>query len=497
MFGILTELLKRYFKSAYISLIPGILNVILGVYLLFLIKNNYISGLYGIILTFSLGVFFSFTQEFLLHRTAHSIGIDLRRRVTENLVFTTSSIYSQHHALENSQWITTSVISLLRSFSRRYLQILIFGSLLLYLNWKLTLILMLALPLIGFSSLYLGKLTAAGREHMFNDDSLLYSTESSILQNKDIIKTMGSLNQLSDFHKNVSHDFFSSGLRYLRINSIISPVSLLIFILMLVTSLIFFRGGNYTLGEIFSFIAGLTYLYNPLSGISSDTILIINLLNMPVNLFTKPDLNLVSEEFSSLRIDNLSFTYDKNTVLTVNNLLLKKGNCLIITGNNGAGKSTLIKIICGLLPAKGIVFNDDVSLRNIKVAYSPQKPEVFFRDSLFTRNPGSTDFNINEFDNMIALFKIKHLFDRSPINFTSDKLSPGEKKKISLCRVFSYDRNLLVFDEPTSGLDSDSISVFVEQIDKSKKLGKSIIITTHDRTFSDYFKNCKSLHLHD
>ena len=77
-----------------------------------------------------------------------------------------------------------------------------------------------------------------------------------------------------------------------------------------------------------------------------------------------------------LRANNISASYDKNTVLKNVSFSLSEGELLSVIGENGSGKSTLIKCILGLKDTTlgDILYADD--LKTCEIGYLPQNPEI-------------------------------------------------------------------------------------------------------------------------
>ena len=74
---------------------------------------------------------------------------------------------------------------------------------------------------------------------------------------------------------------------------------------------------------------------------------------------------------SSLKIDKLSFSYDKNVVLDNISFEVEKGEYITLMGHNGSGKSTLAKLIMGLLENKnGSIYIDDIEMKETRNCFS-------------------------------------------------------------------------------------------------------------------------------
>lgn len=87
-------------------------------------------------------------------------------------------------------------------------------------------------------------------------------------------------------------------------------------------------------------------------------------------------------------------------------------------------------------------------------------------------------------DGMKKIYASKDVFDYSvemaiDTNAYINTMSKGMRQKIALLQLLSSGRNLLVIDEPMSGLDNESQDCLIKMLDKQRKAGKTIIVSTH------------------
>ncbi|MEO0297037.1 MAG: ABC transporter ATP-binding protein [candidate division WOR-3 bacterium] len=184
-----------------------------------------------------------------------------------------------------------------------------------------------------------------------------------------------------------------------------------------------------------------------------------------------------------IEIIDLRFSYeDKKEVLKGINLKVYENETLSIIGENGSGKTTFLLCIAGLLKYKGKILIDgkefNESLRK-KIGFLFENPD----DSLFMPKvyddvafaPKNFGFNGN-LDEIVkdALKKagVSGFEERIPHH-----LSFGEKKKVSLATILSYNPEIFLLDEPTLGLSPKSRKEFIKLI---KNLKGTKIIATHD-----------------
>ncbi len=197
---------------------------------------------------------------------------------------------------------------------------------------------------------------------------------------------------------------------------------------------------------------------------------------------------------TAIEIKNLFYAYEKEYVLKNINIHIKKGEIVAILGENGAGKTTLIKHFNGLLkPTKGDVYVLGKNTKNVSVAELSKHVGIVFQNpdhQLFSENvEKEIEFAMVNFgfekkyikrriDWALKLMGLEKYRSRSPYT-----LSIGERKRLTLAAVLSYDPDILVLDEPTAGQDFIQKEKIAELMNLLKHRKKTIIIVTHDIEF--------------
>jgi ABC-2 type transport system ATP-binding protein len=183
-----------------------------------------------------------------------------------------------------------------------------------------------------------------------------------------------------------------------------------------------------------------------------------------------------------LTIDNISFGYRKDPVISDFSLSLEKGTICGLLGPNGTGKTTLLYLISGLLKAdKGTVNYN---------GFTPLKRDVEFLSDIFIvpeefRLPSCTlkdyvdvnskfypNFSMEDMREYLTTFEL-------PDDIHLGRLSMGQKKKVFISFALACNTSLLLLDEPTNGLDIPGKRLFRQALVKSMSDEKTVIISTH------------------
>ena len=190
-----------------------------------------------------------------------------------------------------------------------------------------------------------------------------------------------------------------------------------------------------------------------------------------------------------LKIDNMTVAYaDGKTALEDVTCILDEGKSYALLGANGAGKSTFMKALLGLVPIKsGAAQIDEINVEPKNLSNIRKVAGLVFQnsdDQLFSASveddiafgPANIGIAGDELKNLTELylkkFDIAHLRKRSP-----QRLSEGEKKRVSLCAVLAMNPKVLMLDEPTAQLDARGKR---EITDILAALPQTLIMAAHD-----------------
>ena len=178
-----------------------------------------------------------------------------------------------------------------------------------------------------------------------------------------------------------------------------------------------------------------------------------------------------------LRMSEITKSYDGSfNVLDNLELLLEKGERLVVAGHNGAGKSTLLRIVAGV--DKDFTGNIETGA-GVSIGY-------FSQDNAETiSGTASVLEHIESIAPLELIPKVRDmlgafLFRGDDVNKPLNVLSGGEKTRVALLQLLLRPVNLLILDEPTNHLDMHSKDVLLSAL---KDFGGTVIFVSHDRGF--------------
>jgi len=188
---------------------------------------------------------------------------------------------------------------------------------------------------------------------------------------------------------------------------------------------------------------------------------------------------------SKLEIKDLSVTFETEIIRDIS-LKVDEGEIVSIIGPSGCGKSTLFNVISGILDQDKGLIEIDGSIENQRqgrFGYMFQEPLLF--PWLKVLENVMLGFEIKGLEKKLAKTKAVDLLKKFDLfrqaNFYPDSLSGGMKQKAALLRTIAFNSDLLLLDEPFGSLDAITRSnLHLYLLDIWKKLGLTIIFTTHD-----------------
>lgn len=178
-----------------------------------------------------------------------------------------------------------------------------------------------------------------------------------------------------------------------------------------------------------------------------------------------------------LKVNNVSFNYPEKDKLYDNlSFVINNRERFLIVGENGVGKSTLLKLIVGKLkPCDGSIWYGSKT----DIAYYAQELELLDENKTILENVDTKGYSDKELRTLLGNF----LFYGDDVFKKISVLSPGEKARVTLCKIMLERANLLILDEPTNHLDPETQVVIAENF---KNYEGTIIMVSHNPSFTSH-----------
>jgi ABC-type bacteriocin/lantibiotic exporter with double-glycine peptidase domain len=379
-------------------------------------------------------------------------------------------------------------------------------SILFFLNWRLTIVSILVLPLFYLvTKLYSGGIRKLSKELMEKGAILSKQIQDS-LSGVDVVKVFcAEERETKKIHHHLE-DLKKSNIKRNFISTFSSELMSLIgatggFIVLWYGGLSIIKG-TFTIGSYIAFTGYLAKLYGPTYIIAVMGVILqpaLTTLNRISELFKlvgeeddKKKKIKISEIRDKIEFKNVTFSYGSRNALKNINFTIAKGEKVLITGPNGSGKSTIIKLILGLYKIKkGEILIDnhninDISFSSVRERISVVSQNVFlFNDTiqnniLFSK-PEARIEDIEKTTKLAGSYDFIKKLDKGMetiIGESGRNISGGERQKISIARALLRDSDLIIFDEATSQQDAQSIEI-IEKLINDKFRDKICIIISH------------------
>ena len=172
----------------------------------------------------------------------------------------------------------------------------------------------------------------------------------------------------------------------------------------------------------------------------------------------------------SIKLDNITFTYDQHPVLANASLEIPVGSLTTLIGPSGSGKTTVVDLIIGLLkPQSGNVLLDDTPLPSLDlkawrqmIGYVPQETLLLHDSILHNVTLGDPELSENDAVQALKSAGAWEFVERMPAGIHSTvgergtKISGGQRQRIMIARALVHKPALLILDEATSALDPEN-----------------------------------------
>jgi ATP-binding cassette subfamily C protein len=381
------------------------------------------------------------------------------------------------------------------------------GGVILYLNWQLALVILLLNPLaMGFYLNIFRKVAKIKKQENKAIEIFQNSlTESLELYNQIRVQNREKyfLNDVDKKAQEIRDKGYQFGLKSemaLEFSRLLIMYSHDIF---RATGILMVLLGLLTIGKMLAIFAYAWIIMRPVDKLMNFTHLYYNAkssierLNEILELHSEPKYEAQVDPFekektASIRLENLSFSYDgKTNVLNRINLEIKAGEKVAIIGQTGSGKSTLAQILIGLYPiSSGKIYYNGHEIREKgyekireNIGFVLQAPLMFNNSLRFNLTLGK----VYDDKKIYEVLKVAQLYDfvegleknlDTIVGKNGTKLSGGQKQRLSIARILLDDPKVIIFDESTSSLDNETEDKLLEAL-KIYITDKTVITIAH------------------
>lgn len=377
----------------------------------------------------------------------------------------------------------------------------------LYLDAKLTLSILIAVPLIFR---ILRTFAKSARKYTHKQMESLEDVTHTFKETLDGLRVIQSFNLQNEMRtrlQKVSDVYLNLRSKVISREEAAGPITEWVGAITF-AGVLYYSGGQIikgatSLGDFMSFVAALAILQMPikklqeafvrLQGAVVCTRRIFDILESASVIKEVPNPKPFPENWNEIHFKNVGFAYDSSQAVIKNiNLKVKRGEVIALVGESGCGKSTLMNLLERFYdPTNGEILIGNINIQDLKVGdlrkhIALVTQDVFLFNDSIERNIQSGNFDKQS----LPIEKAAELANASGfINKTEDqfqtlagdrgtRLSGGEKQRISIARAIYKDAPILILDEATSALDSVSEQEVQQGLDQLMK-GRTVFVIAH------------------
>ncbi len=474
-----------------------------------------------------------YAQELLVGAVVHATANDIRAAAFGNALKLDYQSLNELGSSTLTSRLTNDVTELsvgLRMFGaqlvREPLKVMCCIIAALWFNWRLTLVSLLVLPLIGLLFYRSGRVLRSAARDTMETLTGIYHRVSETFESVRVVVAFDGKPHHEQQLKKANDEYFDHSMKMVRVSALIRPVTELLGIAAFTAVLI--PGAYMVLNDTDQIwgvklasgplgIAELTTLYVLLAGIldpvrklsgvfpqfkrslgAADRV--FEIVDQQTEIPEATTASTQPRHSKSIAFENVSFHYrnaspdPSGNLLTLQNISFEVpfGQVVAVVGGNGSGKSTLLSLLPRLIdPTSGTVRIDGADVRNMPLDDLRRQiglvtqDTILFDESIYDNvRYGCPDADPSQVE---AAIRKSHAADfvallpqglNTRVGAKGQKLSGGQKQRLALARAIVRDPSVLILDEATSAIDAES-EVLIYKALKQFAEGRTVFVITH------------------
>ena len=476
------------------------------------INGLYLLGIYyGL---FLLRVLLTFLGQYAFARVAYSIVRDLRQETFANMQQLGMAYFDQTAAgaivsrlTNDTQSVADMFSSIFSNFLSSMLILVVTIVTMLALNWRLTLLIVLFLPIMLGSIILYQRLSNRLLKQVRAKLSDLNVKLSESIEGMRIIQAFSQEKRLIEEFEAINREHLDFSNRYLNVNSLfLRPAMSLLKILAYAVILTYFglswQVAGVTAGVMYAFIQYVNQLFNPLIDVMQNYSVLQTSMVAAERVFELMDRRDFepeqAEEGPEIQAGNIgfqhvSFSYDgKREILMDISFSVKQGETIAFVGSTGSGKSSIINLFLRFYEfEKGRILIDGRDIRDYSQAELRRNIGLVLQDPFLYH--GTIASNIRMYQENLSQAEVEEAarfvdahdfisqlaqgYD-SPVTERGSTFSSGQRQLLAFARTIATKPKILILDEATANIDSETEELIQHSLRKMRQ-GRTTIAIAH------------------
>jgi ATP-binding cassette subfamily B protein len=460
------------------------------------------------------GAISSYTENYLTTSVGQRVMHDLRRMVYHHIQRLSLAYHDQKRTGDLISRVTSDIDAIQSLISSVLLGILVniltllgMIGVMLYLNWRFTLISLSIAPLLFLVVYSFTRRIKQASRDVRKKEGALVSVLQEVLSSIRVVQAFTREDYEQRRFEQQSMESVEMALRARGLKAKLPPMVEII--VAVGTCLVVWYGarlvisGQLSVGALVVFFLYLGKMYKPMRELSkmTDTISkamvgferIQEVFETDMIVRNRRGARNAPRFKGQIEFENVSFGYEKDfPILKDISLKIEAGQIAAIVGPTGAGKTTIISLIPRFYdPLSGDVKIDGLDVRSFKVKSLRQQISFVLQESLLFRAPiwqniayGKPEASREEIIHAAELANAAEFIEKMPEGYDTmvgergGTLSGGQRQRIAIARAIIRDAPILILDEPSSGLDAASEELVFDALDRLME-GKTSIVIAH------------------
>lgn len=483
-----------------------------------LLRKDQINGLLRITIIFLVvlivGLVLNYFQKIILHYTGQKIIYNIRNEVFGHIQGLSVKFFNNNpvgklvtRVTNDTETLNEMYTNVIVNSVKSILMLVGITVMMFILDWRLTLVILLVIPLILIASMLFRHYSKKFYREVRTKVAAINTFLSEHISGMRIVQIFSQEERKMEEFNKANNDLKKSHLKQLIIFGIYRPTMYFLYVVGL--SIVLGVGGymvlkgSMSIGKLIIFIQYISTFFDPIQQLAEQfNILqaamasaekIFTLLDEDAKIENKEGATQLKKVEGDIEFKNVWFAYnDEEWVLKDVSFKVKPGETVAFVGATGAGKTSILNLLSRYYDIqKGEIFLDghnvkDLELKKLRSHIGQMLQDVFLftgdiKSNIALREEGITDEQIIEASKYVNADKfVKELPDKydEKVFERGATFSAGQRQLLSFARTLAFDPSILILDEATANIDTETELLIQDALYKLME-GRTTLVVAH------------------